>query len=95
MHILICIISVGCDHPGSVADGFVIPDQMHPYNFGQKVEFACREPLMLDGESEIYCTDGNTWSHPTPTCIKRGNNKLHSVEQYRCLTETTPAYFDF
>ena len=64
-------ISDGCDHPGKVANGFVIPEQTR-YNLGQVVELACRDSFKLDGQSKVYCTDENVWSHPTPKCIKKG-----------------------
>ena len=67
-------ISDGCNQPGKVANGFVIPEQTH-YDHGEKVEFACRDPFIVNGQSEIYCTKKNEWSHPTPTCIKQGNKE--------------------
>ena len=74
-------ISDGCDQPGKVVNGFVIPEQTH-YDLGQEVEFACRESFMLDGQSNVYCTNKNVWSHPSPTCIKEEGNKATQEQCY-------------
>ena len=46
-------ISVGCDHPCKVVNGFVIPEQTH-YDVGEEVEFACRDANMVDGQSKVH-----------------------------------------
>ena len=72
-------ISDGCDHPGKVVNGFIIPELTH-YDHGEEVEFVCRDPFMVNGQSKIYCTKRNVWSHPTPTC-KEGNKETENNKQ--------------
>ena len=66
-------ITAGCDHPGKVANGFVIPDQTR-YDLGQEVEFACRDPYMVDGQAKTHCIIGNRWTYPTPKCTEEGKS---------------------
>ena len=66
-------ISDGCDHPGELINGFVIPEQTH-YARGEEIKFVCLNSVMVNGKPEAYCTSENVWSDIVPTCVKRGNN---------------------
>lgn len=59
----------GCEHPGYLENGFVIPDRMNGdrYPPGEKVEYVCTDGYVIDGGNDkIYCQSDFTWSQERP-----------------------------
>ncbi|XP_069024374.1 beta-2-glycoprotein 1-like [Embiotoca jacksoni] len=69
---------VSCSIPASIPNGFITFAVIRQHGYKEKVNYACNEHYVLDGQAEIQCQNTGQWSSK-PVCrvpcrvgIKRG-----------------------
>ncbi|XP_046434137.1 locomotion-related protein Hikaru genki isoform X1 [Neodiprion virginianus] len=68
---------ITCPIPTSPKSGHIVEHKRSTkkrnlrYKVGALVQFACQPGHQLVGESSAICTEGGSWSHPTPICKVR------------------------
>ncbi|ELU17736.1 hypothetical protein CAPTEDRAFT_108886, partial [Capitella teleta] len=71
---------VSCGDPGPPQNG---AKDGSIFYFPHSVVFSCYAGYILQGASEVQCTEGGTWSAPPPACIRKCNAYL-LVTHYFC-----------